>query len=99
MTTHDTTTADLVPPGQTAHVPLNGSPVQQISRLKHFLEITFPDEMSTSNRQHKEHPADIAIRLLTGLTARAHPSQLQRCDEQYCNKPQGHADEHGWINY
>lgn len=99
MTSHDTTTADLIPPGQTSHVALNGSPMQQVKRLKDYLEINFPDEMTRSNSQHKEHAADIAIRLITGLTAKAHPSQVAHCKQDYCNKPEHHIDEHGWVNY
>jgi uncharacterized membrane-anchored protein YhcB (DUF1043 family) len=55
--------------------------------------------MTRSNKQVEEHPADTAIRLLTGLTAKAHPSSVLRCDQMYCNKPKNHLDEHGWINY
>jgi hypothetical protein len=99
VSTHDTTTADLIPPGAEAHKKLNGSPVQQIARLKAYLGQAFPDEVERSNRQQPEHTADLAIRLLQGLSTTVHPSQLARCDQQYCNKPANHADEHGWINY
>lgn len=99
MSNNDTTTADLIPPGADAHVALNGSPMQQVKRLKDYLEINYPDEMTRSNKQVKEHPADIAIRLLTGMAAKAHPASVQRCAQNYCNKPQNHIDEHGWINY
>jgi len=95
----DTTLHDTVPPGADKHVALNGSPMQQVKRLKDYLEINFPDEMTRSNSQVKEHPADTAIRLLTKFTATVHPSQQQRCDQQFCNKALNHLDEHGWINY
>jgi hypothetical protein len=99
VSNNDTTTADTIPPGADKHVKLNGSPIHQIKRLKDYLEIAFPDEMTRSNKQVEEHPADTAIRLLTGLTAKAHPSSVLRCDQMYCNKPKNHLDEHGWINY
>jgi len=99
VSNNDTTTQDLIPPGADKHVPLNGSPAQQVGRLKTYLEINFPDEMVRSNAQVKEHPADIAIRLLTKFTATVHPSQQLRCDQQFCNKALNHLDEHGWINY
>lgn len=99
MSNHDTTTQDIVPPGADTHVAKNGSPMMQVKRIKDFLEINYPDEMQRSNKQVVEHPADIAIRLLAGLTAKAHPSQVVRCAFNYCNKPESHIDEHGWIQY
>jgi len=98
VSTHDTTTADTIPPGAKSHERLNGSPVQQIARLKAYLNQAHPEEMVATNRQHPEHPADIAIRLLQGMSA-VHPTAVTRCAQNYCNKPDGHADEHGWVNY
>jgi hypothetical protein len=100
MTTHDTTDTDTESPLQEqVPVQLNGSPAQQIGRLKAYLQEAFPQEFDASNRQYPEHPADLAIRLMTGMVAIAHPQQTPRCQEPYCNKPAQHTDEHGWVNY
>lgn len=71
----------------------------QIARLEAYLNEAFPAEMSAPpGKPDADVPADVAIRLLTKLSATAHPSQVVRCEERFCNKPAGHTDEHGWVN-
>lgn len=91
MSNADTTEPDLTP--STAAKPKSGSPIQQVARLKEYLSTWYPDAALPG-----EHAADTAIRLLQSQAA-VDVSILiaPRCREQYCNKPDGHTDEHGWI--
>ena len=98
--THDTTGDQVVPPGSEqdgAHLRPVDTLQVQVSRLESYLRTRFPHEMDRTNVQHAEKAVDAAIRLLDGLTA-THLPPKQRCDQQYCNKAQGHTDGHGWIN-
>jgi len=71
----------------------------QIARLEAYLNENFPAEVSAPpGHPDPETSVDVAMRLLTKLSAVAHPSQITRCDERFCNKPSGHTDEHGWVN-
>lgn len=72
---------------------------QQVARLEAYLNENFPAEMSAPpGSPDADTPTDVAIRLLTRLSASAHPGRVTRCDEQFCNKPFGHTDAHGWVN-
>lgn len=93
------TTGDTIPPGAESHVKLSAAPTAQVSRLKEFLAANFPEEVERSNAQHPETAADTAIRLLTGMHAHTPPTEVRRCGDQYCNKPQHHKDVHGWVHY
>ena len=95
--TAETTGADR-PPVE-SEKPKQGAPPHQVRRLRDYLDSAFPGAALPG-----EHPADTAIRLLRGLSAQPGPHQVAealkpRCGEQYCNKPVGHLDEHGWVNY
>lgn len=100
--TVDTASDGLVPPGADAYGPeeveSSGDPIFEVAKLATFLEDTFPEERNRSNRQVPESPVDTAIRLLQALSASAPLSALPRCGEEYCNKPQGHGEVHGWVH-
>lgn len=96
----DTTTDGVIPPGAVSyeHDEESGEPTFEIARLAAFLDTSFPEEMTRSNRQVPESPVDVAIRLLQALSASAPPHVLERCGEEYCNQPQGHRGEHGVVH-
>lgn len=94
MSVHDTTTAD-------SHSPLDKPAPskrmdQQLKRLAAHLEAHYPAEFQRQNLQEPEAVADIAIRLLTQYEASS-KAVVTRCKTEYCNKPSGHRDEHGWV--
>jgi hypothetical protein len=68
----------------------------KITKLSSFLRSQFPGEVNRTNRPVPEHPVDVAIRLLTGLTTQGH---VARCREPYCNRPSGHGEPHAWVHY
>jgi hypothetical protein len=69
---------------------------QQEKRLVEFLEERFPDQVDF----RQEFPIEAAIRLLTGLHAhRANRADASRCSAEFCNKPDGHRDGHGWVHF
>lgn len=71
----------------------------EIDRLADYLSDNFPDEVAQPpGKPEGETVVDVAIRLLTKLSASAHPSQITRCDEQFCNQPLHHTTPHGWTN-
>lgn len=98
MSNADTTIADREPGA--AEKPKSGAPPMQVKRLKDYLAESFPDAAITG-----EAPADTAIRLLQGMSAQpaaaveVAAAMVARCPEQYCNQPQGHTGEHGWVNF
>lgn len=98
---HDTTaegsplatpSAPISDPGEALRNPHAG----EVNRLNSFLMRSFPEAMGRTNRQAPESPVDVAIRLLSGLSATGvHP----RCPAEYCNLPAQHDGEHGYVNY
>lgn len=66
------------------------------ARLVQYLRAHHPEELGRVTPQGPEHPADTAVRLLTRLGARG--TAQVRCVEPYCNLPEGHTAEHGWIH-
>jgi hypothetical protein len=97
---HETTTDNLVPPGQTTHQVLVGEhPAEEVARLGAYLNARFPGELTRTNIQQPETYVQVAIRLMDGLSAHVAPSQLARCTIEYCNKPLGHTDGHRWVHY
>lgn len=91
----DTSEADHVP--STTTKPPSAAPPHQVKRLREFIEATFPDASKPG-----EPIADTAIRLLSLVTvsrSEVEGALSSRCTEQYCNKPDGHQGEHGWVNY
>jgi hypothetical protein len=97
----DTSEDGLVPPGATAYAPGHTVPPEhQVLHLEAYLASQFPDEVHRTNYQVPETPVDTAIRLLSGLHAQVAVTNPQaRCPEQYCNKPVGHRDAHGWVHF
>lgn len=95
---HDTSSPDAVAPLQETHAYRSTDPQQEVERLDTFLAEHFPEELTRTNVQQPESTVDIAIRLLTALAAKVPPSQQERCTDQYCNKPFGHRDIHGWVH-
>lgn len=96
----DTTTSDTVPPGSAQDLGTHektGNSDYHVLRLTEYLREHFPHQMEVT-RQFAEHPVDVAIRLLAGLSSQA-PQVAEHCKEPYCNRPKGHADDHGWVNY
>lgn len=95
----DTTTSDTIPPGSVQdrrEHETTGDSDYHVLRLADYLRAHFPRQMEVT-RQYVEHPVDVAIRLLAGLSSHS-PQVTEHCKEPYCNKPLHHADEHGWIN-
>jgi hypothetical protein len=92
--TTDTTVADQASPIQQSK---SGAPPMQVARLKAYLAEHWGEDRDPG-RPLGEHPADTAIRLLSGLGATS-PAAPQRCDEPYCNQPSGHTADHGWVHY
>ena len=94
----ETTEADRKP--AEAEKPKSAAPPMQVKRLKDYLAESFPDAATTG-----EAPADTAIRLLQGMSAQpaaaveVAAAMTAHCTEQYCNQPQGHTGEHGWVNF
>lgn len=85
--------APIVDPGEALRNPH----AAEVNRLNSFLLKQFPRQMDLTNRPQQETPVDAAIRLLSGLgTSGTH---LVRCAEQYCNLPQGHDGDHGYVNF
>lgn len=99
----DTTEDSFVPPGAESYVPDNPSRDSvvfhdlELGRLADFLAARFPDELGRTNRQEPESTVDVTIRLLSQFHASS--PNAARCRTAYCNKPQGHQDAHGWVNY
>lgn len=98
--TTETAVDGLVPPGATdyAEQEETGDPIFEITKLASFLDDAFPGERSRSNRQVPEPVVDTAIRLLQSLSAAAPLSVLSRCPQEYCNRPEGHEGDHGWVH-
>lgn len=98
--TTETSNDNLVPPGAEAHehVEETGDPTFEIAKLGGFLEENFPEEMRLSNLQVPESAVDVAIRLLLALSSTAPLSAVQRCDQEYCNRPAGHSGDCGWVH-
>lgn len=69
----------------------------EVNRLNSFLMSKFPRQMDRTNRPQQESPVDAAIRLLSGLATAG--TGLVRCAEQYCNLPQNHDGNHGFVNF
>lgn len=68
----------------------------EVNRLNTFLMQAFPAEMGRTNRPVAETPVDVAIRLLRALgSTGAGP----RCSEEYCNLPDAHNGDHGFVSY
>lgn len=99
-TVTDTGTDGLVPPGAESyeHDEETGDTTYEITKLAMFLQENFPGEMSRSNRQAPEGVVDVAIRIIQGLSASAPLSVLERCEEDYCNRPKGHVGDCGWVH-
>lgn len=93
----DTSEDNLIPQGQETHLSVESHAILQVTKLAGFLMEFYPDEVALSNRQTPETPVDTAIRLILSLSATAPRSGLQRCQEDSCNKPQGHQDVCGWV--
>lgn len=96
---HETAADNYEAPGQTTHEVTGHEASAELDRLHLWLAQHFPDEVTRTNTQQPEGPVDLAIRLLSGLSASVPPSQQERCTESYCNKPAGHTDIHGWVHY
>lgn len=93
----DTTSADSVSP--LPAVTKSGAPPMQVKRIREYLDEEFPASQDL-NRPEGEHPADTLIRIARHQREALRALQREaRCTEQYCNKPAGHSDEHGWVNY
>lgn len=84
--------APIADPGEALRNPHAG----EINRLHSFLMTAFPGAMGRTNVQTPETPVDVAIRLLTGLSA---TGTHRRCTAEYCNLPAEHDGDHGFINY
>jgi hypothetical protein len=69
----------------------------EVNRLNSFLMSKFPRQMDRTNRPQQESPVDTAIRLLSGMATSG--TGLARCAEQYCNLPQNHDGDHGYVNF
>jgi hypothetical protein len=67
-----------------------------LNRLNSFLMERFPQQMSRTNRPIQETPVDTAIRLLSGLSS---TGVFARCTESYCNLPEAHDGDHGFVQY
>lgn len=76
-----------------------GSQEDELELLGAFLRDQFPKEAGTAGLEGGEHPVRAAIRLIQGLSTRADGTTHPRCEQPYCNKPRGHADEHGMVVY
>jgi hypothetical protein len=98
--TTDTAIDAVIPPGAESFEQgtETGDPNFALAKLASFLEDFFPEEVRRTNVQVPDSPVDVAIRLLQGLSASAPLSALPRCSEDYCNQPQGHSSEHGWVH-
>lgn len=95
-------------PAQIASFMTHGAPIAdpgtalrnphaaEVNRLHTFLMTSFPNEMRRTNVAASETPVDVAIRLLQGLGSTGAGT---RCGEEYCNLPQGHDGEHGYVQY
>lgn len=69
----------------------------ELNRLNSFLMEAFPREMGKQgNSSRMETPVDVVIRL---LKARGALPGVRRCAEQYCNLPDDHDGQHGFVNY
>lgn len=60
----------------------------ELGRLAGFLSSRYPGVWEPG-----DSAVDVAIRLLS-----AKPTEFKTCPESYCNKAEGHTDEHGWVN-
>lgn len=95
---HDTTQDSFIPPGVTDE-QVESDAADQLETLIKFLDNHFPGEMQRTNRQVPETPVQTTMRLMLGLSGKANLTAVTRCDEQYCNKTQGHAGVHGMVHY
>ena len=91
-------TQDAIPHGKPTQAPPGPSHAdQELQRLGGYLRQHYAGELSRSNYVHNESVVDVAIRLLTSLSAATLPDDSPRCAESYCNHPLDHIDEHGWV--
>lgn len=94
----DTTEDNFSAPGSRPGVATSaGDNEFHVLRLATFLRENFPHQVGRTDGVSTEHPVDVAMRLLQGLTS-SQPAG-ERCHDQYCNKPVGHSDDHGWVEY
>ncbi len=99
--TTDTSNDVLTPPGaEVFDLPEfeTGNPTFEIAKLAAFIDETFPRELDRTNTQVPDSPVDVAIRLLMRLSATAGPHAITRCDQEYCNRPQGHTGDCGIVH-
>ena len=88
--------ADLHVDNSTEDAPAStGTVYDGLARLEAYLRTQHPGEYQDTP-DGPEHPADVAIRLLTRLGARG--DQGARCQAPYCNLPALHGGEHGWVH-
>lgn len=96
--THDTTedNAQLVlpkPPTDDPGEALSNPHVADLNRLHNFLIVNYPNEFNRTNRQKPETAVEIAMRLLSGVGT----SRVPTCQSPYCNLPNNHQGDHGWV--
>lgn len=68
----------------------------EVNRLHSFLMTNFPKEMGRTNTPTPEGAVSVAIRLLQGMGSTV---AGVRCREEYCNLPQNHDGNHGYVSY
>lgn len=84
--------APISDPGEALRNPY----AAEMNRLQTFLMTSFPREMVRTNVVAAESPVDVAIRLLQGMGSTA---IVARCESEYCNLPQNHDGDHGFVQY
>lgn len=92
----DTTTDNLLADSDLPQ-EATGDEAFMVLKLATFLREQFPAQYHKTNRPAREHPVDMAIRLLQGFTTES--VGVVHCDQAYCNKAAGHTGEHGWVVY
>lgn len=85
--------APIADPGEALRNPH----AAELNRLNSFLMTRFPAETKLQNRQKPETPVDTAIRLLSGLGTQG--TGIKRCGEEYCNLPESHDGDHGYVQF
>lgn len=85
-------TGKAADPGEAIRNPLQA----EMNRLRTFLMTSYPREMHHATLTRSESPVDVAIRLLKGLNV---VTTGAKCAEEYCNLPQNHDGNHGFVNY
>lgn len=63
----------------------------QLAHLFDYLRANHHGDLTAT-----EGAGEIAVRLLTRYAA--HGTTTTRCTEPYCNRPQAHTGEHGWVH-